>query len=178
MDFQQKKKVDAGPARFTKVGNFVLHHKGGTSPSLPPGGGGSFAEYANEEERRAAARGYRFSTIGGSSMSSAMRATAAVMLSLCFFVAVAAGGTKYVLRSASHRDDDAVEELRSMGYRYRLSEEVLRYDLDYGAKVPRNKKAKAAMAAHGKYVRAFDGAMPASALSHLRSVFCAESQFW
>ena len=110
VDFQQKKKVDAGPTRFTKVGNFVLHHKGGTSPS-PPGGG--FAEYANEEERRAAARrqqdgygnaGYRFSTIG-SSMSSAMRATAVVMLSLCFFVAVAAGGTKYVLRSASHRDD-------------------------------------------------------------------------
>lgn len=83
-----------------------------------------------------------------------------------------------LLCQSDHRDDDAVEELRSMGYRYRLSEEVLRYDLDYGAKVPRNKKAKAAMAAHGKYVRAFDGAMPASALSHLRSVFCAESQFW
>ena len=81
-----------------------------------------------------------------------------------------------LLCQSDHRDDDAVEELRSMGYRYRLSEEVLRYDLDYGAKVPRNKKA--AMAAHGKYVRAFDGAMPASALSHLRSVFCAESQFW
>ena len=44
-----------------------------------------------------------------------------------------------LLCQSDHRDDDAVEELRSMGYRYRLSEEVLRYDLDYGAKVPRNK---------------------------------------
>ena len=84
-----------------------------------------------------------------------------------------------LLCQSDHRDDDAVEELRSMEYRYRLSEEVLRYDLDYGANVPRSARAReAAMAAHGKYVRAFDGAMPATALSHLRTVFGAESRFW
>ena len=84
-----------------------------------------------------------------------------------------------LLCQSDHRDDDAIEELRSMEYRYRLSEEVLRYDLDYGANVPRSARAReAAMAAHGKYVRAFDGAMPATALSHLRTVFGAESRFW
>ena len=34
------------------------------------------------------------------------------------------------------------------------------------------------MAAHEKYVRAFDGAMPATALAHLRRTFGAESGFW
>lgn len=85
-----------------------------------------------------------------------------------------------LLCQSDHRDDDAIEALRSMGYRYRLSEEVLRYDLDYGAKVERwsKRKREAAMAAHEKYVRAFDGAMPATALAHLRRTFGAESGFW
>jgi hypothetical protein len=39
-------------------------------------------------------------------------------------------------------------------------------------------KKAAAMAAHRQYVRAFDGAMPATALRHLRAVFGATSPFW
>ena len=77
-----------------------------------------------------------------------------------------------LLCQSDYRADDAAEALTSMGYRYRLSEDVLRYDLNYGVtNVPRSlKRRTAAMETHGKYVRVFDGAMPAPALHHLRSV--------
>ena len=77
-----------------------------------------------------------------------------------------------LLCQSDYRADDAAEALTSMGYRYRLSEDVLRYDLNYGVtNVPRSlKRRTAAMETHGKYVRVFDGAMPAPALRHLRSV--------
>ena len=77
-----------------------------------------------------------------------------------------------LLCQSDYRGDDAADALTSMGYRYRLSEDVLRYDLNYGVvNVPRSlKRREKAMEAHGKYVRVFDGAMPAPALHHLRSV--------
>ena len=77
-----------------------------------------------------------------------------------------------LLCQSDYRANDAAEALTSMGYRYRLSEDVLRYDLNYGVtNVPRSlKRRTAAMETHGKYVRVFDGAMPAPALHHLRSV--------
>ena len=77
-----------------------------------------------------------------------------------------------LLCQSDYRGDDAADALTSMGYRYRLSEDVLRYDLNYGVvNVPRSlKRREKAMETHGKYVRVFDGAMPAPALHHLRSV--------
>ena len=38
--------------------------------------------------------------------------------------------------------------------------------------------AEGALAAHAEYVRAFDGAVPAGALRHLRAAFGHESEFW
>ena len=77
-----------------------------------------------------------------------------------------------LLCQSDYRGDDAADALTSMGYRYRLSEDVLRYDLNYGVvNVPRSlKRREKAMETHGKYVKVFDRAMPAPALHHLRSV--------
>lgn len=100
------------------------------------------------------------------------------------------------------RDDDARVVLSSAGFRYRLSRAALRYpadgdddaDADAGRSAPPKKRrammlgagaegvpkggAEGALAAHAKYVRAFDGAVPAGALRHLRAAFGPESEFW
>ena len=104
------------------------------------------------------------------------------------------------------RDAEASEVLTSMGFRYRLSRDVLRYavknerndDGDAGStsggsavaewedateNVPRDEEERRALveeaiAAHAAVVRAYDGAMPERMLRHLRSVFGATSTFW
>jgi hypothetical protein len=101
------------------------------------------------------------------------------------------------------RDANAAGVLSSMGFRYRLARDVLRYPVtddnasndssgsgrcsasakcgDIGKKVAGGQRtgvAGAAAPAVGEYVRAFDGAVPESMLRHLRAVFGARSPFW
>ena len=98
------------------------------------------------------------------------------------------------------RDDDARVILSAAGFRYRLSRAVLRYPADgdghahAGPSAPPKKRrammlvagaegmpmgdAEGALAAHAEYVRAFDGAVPAGALRHLRAAFGPESEYW
>merc|ERR1711965_488081 len=76
------------PRGYTKVGNFVLHHHRVAKEDLL--GAKKSERSASRSEMNATSRGY----------PAMMKASAVVVMSLCFFLVVAAGGTKYVLRSS------------------------------------------------------------------------------
>ena len=79
------------PPRYTKVGNFVLHHHVAKEDLL---GAKKSERSASQSEMNNATR--------RSGYPAMMKASAVVVMSLCFFLVVAAGGTKYVLRSSSN----------------------------------------------------------------------------
>ena len=79
------------PPRYTKVGNFVLHHHVAKEDLL---GAKKSERSASQSEMNNATR--------RSGYPAMMKASAVVVMSLCFFLVVAVGGTKYVLRSSSN----------------------------------------------------------------------------
>ena len=77
------------PRRYTKVGNFVLHHHVAKEDLLG----------ATKKTERSTSQSGMNTTHSYPAM---MKTSAVVVMSLCFFLVVAAGGTKYVLRSSSN----------------------------------------------------------------------------
>lgn len=101
-------------------------------------------------------------------------------------LAMSAKNILALLLLQSGRNGEGSRNLHEMGYKFRLSSEVLRYPLP-GAPAPapsssndKNSQSQlsASVPSSTKYLRAVDGVLPPTLLDHMQTVFGKSSRFW